>query len=91
VTAESFANNLTQENFELISDEDYSSKITRSAKRMYHAYLIGGIGSRIYNFVYAKSVSRFAKTHYLCGKYQYLALKRGLWQYHIFLARKKGE
>ena len=54
---------------------------------MYHTSIIGALPSEIYNLFHPK-VSRFAKTHYKCGYYQYKALKEGLWKYWIMLAVK---
>lgn len=66
---------------------DYTEKIVKSARRMYCASLLGSIPSEAYNFLHPK-VSRFARTHYRSGYYQYKALNKDLWKYQIVLGVK---
>jgi len=87
VSSESFINNLTSQGFNNIKDHNYTDKIEKSAKRMYHAALLGALPSELYN-LFHPNVSNFAKTHYKCGYYQYKALKAGLWDYKIITAFK---
>jgi len=54
---------------------------------MYHFSLLGMIPSELYN-LFHPNVSRFAKTHYKCGYYQYKALQNHLWKYKVVLAIK---
>lgn len=68
---------------------DYTSKIEKSAKRMYYTSLLGFFPSELYNLLHPK-VSQFAKTHYKCGYYQYKGLKENLWQYKVVLSVKKN-
>lgn len=82
-----FEDKLNQAGFSDVNKWDYTSKVQKSARRMYLASLMGAIPSITYNLLHPK-VSRFAKTHYLCGYYQYKALKANLWKYNLFLARK---
>jgi len=82
-----FETQLENSGFKINAKWDYTEHITRSAKRMYQAALLGAIPSELYN-LFNPSVSRFAKTHYKCGYYQYKALKQNLWQYHMILAEK---
>jgi tocopherol O-methyltransferase len=88
VSNKEFINNANTIGFTLSKNLNYTHNIYPSAKRMYYAYLGGALPSILYNFLHSKSVSRFAKTHYLSGKYQYLSLKKGLWQYNVILAVK---
>lgn len=88
VSSDYFSEQLTKQGFSVLKNFDYTSKIKKSAKRIYYASLLGAIPSWIYNASHP-NVSRFAKTHYLSGYYQYKALKVHLWQYHIILAIKK--
>lgn len=76
-----------QEKFKLIKNLDVTKKIIPTAKIMYRSYLMGALPSVIYNAFH--NTSRFAKTHYLSGKYQYKALKAGLWEYRILLFEKE--
>ena len=82
-----FETQLTDSGFQISKKWDYTQSITRSAKRMYHAAILGALPSELYN-LFNPNVSRFAKTHYKCGYYQYKALKQNLWQYHMLLAVK---
>jgi hypothetical protein len=54
---------------------------------MYLSSLAGALPSEIYNLFHPE-VTRFAKTHYKSGYYQYKALMAGLWRYVIVLAVK---
>jgi len=82
-----FVELLENQGFTIKKELDFTSKIYKSAKRMYKASFLGAIASELYNFFYP-NVSRFAKNHYKTGYYQYKALKENLWQYHIILALK---
>ena len=73
--------------FSIQKNEDYTRNIFPSSKKMYQAYLLGAIPSMLYNATH--KTSRFARTHYLSGKYQYLALKRKQWEYRIIEAVKR--
>ena len=73
--------------FAEVDHKDYTPQIQKSAKRMYYASLLGAIPSETYNLFHPK-VSRFAKTHYKCGYYQYKGLKEGLWKYNMVMAVK---
>lgn len=77
-----------QEKFKLIKNLDVTKNILPTAKIMYRSYLMGAIPSMVYNAFH--NTSRFAKTHYLSGKYQYKALKTGLWEYRVLLFEKEN-
>jgi ubiquinone/menaquinone biosynthesis C-methylase UbiE len=77
------------EGFCIAKNIDVTNNILPSSKIMYQSYLKGAIPSMVYNIFH--NTSRFAKTHYLSGKYQYKALKEGLWNYKILLFTKKNE
>ena len=87
VTSEYFEEHLTKQGFCDTQVLDYTSKITKSAKRMFRMSIIGVIPSEAYN-LFHPNVSHFAKNHYKCGYYQYKALKEDLWKYNIILAVK---
>lgn len=74
--------------FQIIENEDFSQQIYKSSLRMYRAYLIGALPSVLYNLTHR--TSRFAKRHYLSGKFQFLALKQKLWEYRIVVIQKAG-
>lgn len=87
VSTDSFSRDLRNAGFSRIEVIDYTDQIHKSARRMYLASIIGMIPSEIYNALHA-DVSRFARTHYKCGYYQYMALKEHLWKYKVILAEK---
>ena len=68
------------------TQKNITQNIYRSSLLMYRYYLLGLLPSVIYNMFH--NTSRFAKNHYKSGKYQFKALKRGLWQYRIVVFRK---
>lgn len=73
--------------FAVLKNENITINITPSARRMYYSYLMGAVPSILYNAFH--NTSHFAKTHYKSGKYQYKALKSGLWEYRVLLLEKK--
>ncbi len=64
-------------------EADVTLEITPTAKRMYWSYLLGGPLAVIYNTFF--NASKFARTHYKLGLYQYKALKEGLWNYSMIM------
>jgi cyclopropane fatty-acyl-phospholipid synthase-like methyltransferase len=76
--------------FSLIENHDFTNGIFPTARRMYYSSVLGAIPSIVYNSIFS-NVSRFAKTHYKSGYYQYKALKKGLWEYRVLLFEKKGD
>lgn len=87
VTAKDFEEGLEESGFANTQVLDYTSKIHKSAKRMYYASLLGALPSELYNTMHP-NVSKFARNHYKCGFYQYKALKANLWKYQVILSRK---
>jgi len=84
---ENFIKPLETSGFDLSKIENYTAQITRSSRRMYRSFLVGAIPSILYNATH--HTSRFAKRHYLSGKFQYKALKHKQWEYLILVATKK--
>jgi len=78
---------LTDQGYIVKENLDFTPKIYRSARRMYHAALLGALPSELYN-LFHPGVSRFARKHYLSGYYQYKAFRENLWKYNIILAVK---
>lgn len=89
VSHDFFSEACFDEGFTVSEMLDRTDQIQKSAKRMYNAYWLGVLPSKLYNLTHPK-VSKFAKTHYLCGYYQYKALQLGLWNYKVILAHKIG-
>ncbi len=86
-TVDNFKSIIQEAGFDKVDSRDYTNKIKKSAKRMYRAALLGAATSEVYNFLHPK-VSRFAKTHYKSGYYQYRALTEGLWKYQVVVVIK---
>ena len=78
-----------EQGFKLVKSENITKNIFPSAVRMYRSYLLGALPSIIYNSFH--NTSHFAKTHYKSGKYQYKALKAGLWEYRAVLFEKNNK
>jgi ubiquinone/menaquinone biosynthesis C-methylase UbiE len=87
VSDDSFVSDLKNQGFTSVKTFDYTGEIRKSAKRLYCTSLIGSLPSELYN-LFNRKVSRFAKSHYKGGYYQYKALKENLWKYNIILAVK---
>lgn len=87
VTADFFADHVKKTGFSKVDQLDYTEAVRKSAKRMYLAGLAAKLPSELYNITHPK-VSRFAKTHYKSGIYQYKAYKKGLWKYVVIHATK---
>lgn len=88
VSLDYFTQHLEKVGFNNTQTWDYTDQVKRSARRMYYTSFLGAVPSELYNLINPK-VSRFARTHYKCGYYQYRALKEDLWRYNMILAEKK--
>jgi cyclopropane fatty-acyl-phospholipid synthase-like methyltransferase len=80
----------TENGFSLLENHDYTKGILPTARRMYYASVLGAVPSLVYNSVF-KNVSRFARSHYKSGYYQYKTLKKGLWEYKVLLFEKTAD
>jgi cyclopropane fatty-acyl-phospholipid synthase-like methyltransferase len=87
LTIESYSAIFHDHGLKLIKNENITDNIYPSAKRMYWSSLIGALPSVMYNTFH--DTSRYAKTHYKSGYYQYKALKNKLWEYHILMFEKE--
>jgi tocopherol O-methyltransferase len=87
VSCDLFTEQLRQQGFDTKQKLDYTAQINKSAKKLYHASLLGAIPAELYN-LFHPGVSKFSKNHYKCGYYQYKALKADLWRYNMVLAVK---
>lgn len=86
-STQSFLKQANVAGFSKIENRNYTPNVVKSAKRMYYASLAGALPSELYNLTHP-NVSKFAKTHYRCGYFQYKALKQNLWQYQMITAVK---
>lgn len=73
--------------FSSVQTYDYTSKIRKSARRLFYSSLIGFLPSEIYTLLHP-GISKFASRHYRSGYFQYKALNKGLWSYNILLVKK---
>lgn len=88
-TVTNYAVDFEHEGLTFAKKGNVTHNIFPSSKYMYRSYLLGAIPSKIYNLLH--NTSRYAKTHYKSGKYQYKALKEGLWEYWILVFEKKDD
>lgn len=86
LTINEFCTELQNIGFSDIQTFDYTTQIKKTVNRLYLAYWCGLLPSKLYNILF--KVTRFAKTHYLLGKYQYKAYREGGWNYYIIYAQK---
>ena len=82
-----FEQQLQNNGFNILINEDASQAIMPSAKRLYKAYLIGVIPAKLYGLLNRKATS-LGKKNVDTAKYQYIGLKKKLWQYKIYCAEK---
>jgi len=85
-TVNQLAAGLENHGFKKLEIVDVTDKIEKSVYRLYLAYQLGKIPSKIYNALF--NVSPYAKYHYRSGYYQYKAFKQGLWRYKVLYANK---
>lgn len=83
-----FKKSLQLNGFQIVEDKDFSKQIYASSRRMYRAYLIGALPSMLYNLTHR--TSRFAKRHYLSGKFQFLSLQQKCWEYRVVVVQKRS-
>lgn len=88
-TIRSFTMLLENTGFQDQQVTDYTREIIPSSRRMFFSSVAGTAVSLVYNFFH-RNTSRFAKDHYKSGFLQYKALRKGLWEYKVILARKGG-
>ena len=70
-----------------IVNKNINQEIIKSSKRMYRSSFLGAIPSTLYNITHPK-VTRFAKTHFKSGYWQYINLKKGNWAYYQIVLEK---
>jgi len=87
-TKEKFEQQLSETGFRVIDIEDASEAIMRSVKRLYTAYFLGLIPTKIYQ-LFHPNATELAKRNVDTAYLQYRTLKKKLWKYLIFSAAKK--
>lgn len=85
---EKFEQQLTETGFTVKDIEDASDAILPSVKRLYTAYFLGLIPTKIYQ-LFHPNATELAKRNVDTAYYQYKTLKKDLWKYLIFSVVKK--
>lgn len=88
VTLHQYKKWLDRNSFDSVEAEDITKEITPSARRMFFAAMLGGIGTKLYNW-FVKKATYFSRVHYKAQLAQYRSLRRGAWTYKIVLAKKR--
>ena len=73
--------------FQNLASKNITPHIRKSSWRMYYGSFFLGVLSRLYRW-YNPKVSFFADNHYRGLRYQYPALRKGLWEYYFICIRK---
>lgn len=79
-------NTFEQQGFQSLKSLDLTREVFPTVKRLYRGFILGSIPSIIYNLLFG--ASKYSRGHYLSGKYQYEAYKKGLWSYHAMVFLK---
>lgn len=87
-TKEKFEQQLIETGFLIKEIEDASTAIMPSVKRLYTAYFLGLIPTKVYH-LFHPNATELSKRNVDTAYYQYKTLKRKLWKYLIFSAEKK--
>lgn len=87
-TIHRFEHSLDTSGFTEVKIRDYTNEIKPTARRMWWYSFFGSTGSLLYN-LFHKKVSPFARSHFRSGFLQYKALRKGLWEYKVVVARKR--
>lgn len=86
-TWEEFAQKLEDAGFRNIQVHDATLAVMPSIRRLYRAYLLGVIPSRLYN-LFHPNVSEFGRKNVDTARLQYVTAKKELWKYLIVSAEK---
>lgn len=83
---EDFSLNAKEAGFKNLDIENISTQISPSARRLYYYSFPGILITKIYDFLF--KAHELSKHHTKTINVQYPALKKGLWQYYLFVAEK---
>lgn len=86
-TREEFERLLQSEGFTNVRIIDASEAVMPSIKKLYRAYLLGIVPSRIYNLLHPNA-TEFGKRNVDTARLQYVTMKKKLWNYLIVYAEK---
>ncbi len=87
-TPSSFEIGLQQAGFTTYEMQNISPHIIPSAKRLYYRFFPGWVIAKLYNAIYGVRRPVINMANVWTAYDQYIALKKGLWQYHIATAIK---
>ncbi|MGB0521836.1 MAG: SAM-dependent methyltransferase [Flammeovirgaceae bacterium] len=88
-TEKEFTNILSQQGFQSINFRNITENVRHSAWRIFYGSFFMTVLSGLYR-LYNPKVSYFADNHYKALFYQYIALRKNLWDYCIVYAEKKS-
>ncbi|HRO42899.1 MAG TPA: methyltransferase domain-containing protein [Flavipsychrobacter sp.] len=86
-TREEFEKKLKEEGFGNVRIEDATQAVMPSIKKLYRAYLLGVVPSKLYNF-FNRKTSEYGRKNVETAKLQYITAKKELWKYLIVYAEK---
>ena len=87
-TKEKFEQQLSANGFNIRDIEDASNAIMPSVKRLYTAFFLGYIPTKLYH-LFHPNATELSKNNVDTAWLQYKSLKKKLWKYLIFSAEKK--
>lgn len=85
-TLQGFHDKTKQTGFRKVSSQDYTQQVTPSAKRLYRLSRLGVAFEWLSRKLGIRGER--ARSNFVAARYQYIALRRGLWKYGVITARK---
>jgi len=85
---ECFCEFMRGEGFSRISSRDISKYVSGSSSRLYRFYFLASFYTRWKEFISSRRFSDLQKKNIRACKYQYLAMKKKLWQYGLVYGEK---
>jgi tocopherol O-methyltransferase len=76
-----------ENNFEVSAISDVTKAIQKSVTKIYHAALLGMIGTKLYNLF--RKASYFSRIHYKTGIAQKKAYNTGRWGYYLVVCKNQ--
>lgn len=86
-----FANNMSAAGFEPVSHQDITKNVFHSARRLYRFYFLAKLYLVWRKFSFSKPPTPMQRLNIDACKYQWLALKKGLWKYGLIVGTKPSE
>lgn len=89
-TADRFKSYMTDAGFEKVAFRDISTEVRPSSVRLFRIYFLARLYLLWKKINLSRPPTELQKKNIDACRYQYLGLKRGLWQYGLLTARKPG-